>query len=81
MAPSDEGAPEPAPGVLGEPWARGKVSAVGESLCFDEKRLFFFSLFYFLCKVKLQGKKLFPRHPFQFRIEERNTKHNTEQMM
>lgn len=45
MAPSDEGAPEPAPGVLDEPWARGKVSAVGESLCFDEKRLFFFPSF------------------------------------
>lgn len=61
MAPSDEGPPEPAPGVLGEPSAQGKVSAEREALCFDEKSLL--SPSYFLCKVKLQGKIYFRDTP------------------
>lgn len=63
MAPSDEGPPEPAPAVLGEPSARGKVSAEREALCFDEKSLFS-PLFFPMQSETSAKKKIFPRHPF-----------------
>lgn len=55
MAPSDEGPPEPAPGGLGEPSARGKVSAEREALCFDEKS--HFSPLLFPMQSETSGKK------------------------